>query len=126
MILGLHHVAILASDREKALRFYTQGLGFELKQNHVRADRKDEILFLSGYGITLEIFVCDDHPARPSYPEAYGLRHLALHVCEIGAFRDRLLKLGYAPEEIRTDSLDGAYMTFVKDPDGLPIELHES
>ena len=125
MIVGLHHVAILSSDREKTLRFYTEGLGFSLTQSHIRAERQDEILFLTGYGITLEIFVCAAHPARLSYPEAYGLRHLALRVCEIESHRKRLLRLGYAPEEIRTDFFDGAYMMFVKDPDGLPIELHE-
>ena len=122
---GLHHIAILASNRDATLRFYCEGLGFALKQARVRPERQDEILWLEGYGITLEVFVRANCPARPSDPEAYGLRHLALHVCKIEEMRRMLFALGFSPEEIRTDSFDGKRMMFVKDPDGLPIELHE-
>lgn len=125
MISGLHHIAILSSSREEALRFYCQGLGFVLTRELTRPERSDEILWLSGYGITLELFVCADRPARPSYPEAYGLRHFALHVSQIEDIRRRLLAQGIAPEEIRNDAVGGEKMMFVKDPDGLPIELHE-
>ena len=37
----------------------------------------------------LEIFISDQFPARPSYPEALGLRHLAFkveHIEEVIAF----------------------------------------
>ena len=32
MIVGIHHVALGVSDFEKALKFYTEGLGFEVVQ----------------------------------------------------------------------------------------------
>ena len=32
MIVGLHHVAIGVDDIDKALKFYTEGLGFEVVQ----------------------------------------------------------------------------------------------
>ena len=38
----------------------------------------------------LEIFISDQFPARPSYPEALGLRHLAFkveHIEEVIAFK---------------------------------------
>ena len=79
MIRGLHHIAILCSDREASLRFYT-ALGFVLYESHIRPERGDEILMLHGHGITLELFVSDGNPARVTGPEAYGLRHLALAV----------------------------------------------
>ena len=80
---------------------------------------------LDGFGITLELFVKSGCPARVSDPEAYGLRHLALRVEGIEAWIQKLQDAGYAPEVLREDSFDGRKMTFVKDPDGLPIELHE-
>ena len=45
MIRGLHHIAILCSDREASLRFY-ETLGFDLYESHPRPERQDEILML--------------------------------------------------------------------------------
>lgn len=36
-----------------------------------------------------------------------------------------LLQAGYQPEPMRVDTITGKAMFFVKDPDGLPIEIHE-
>lgn len=58
-------------------------------------------------------------------PEAYGLRHLALSVNKIEEVVQKLEASGYRPEPIRRDSFTNEKMTFVKDPDGLPVELHE-
>ena len=124
MIRGLHHIAILCSDRDASLRFYTT-LGFALYESHLRPERGDEILMLHGHGITLELFVSEGHPARPTGPEAYGLRHLALAVDVLEEVLRTLTDAGYEPESIRRDTFTGERITFVKDPDGLPIELHE-
>lgn len=123
-ITGLHHIAIICSGKEQALRFYTL-LGFEMTESHVRPERHDEIFLLTGYGITLELFIDDTHPPRVTNPEAYGLRHLALKTTDIESVISRLKKSGYNPEQIRRDTYTGEKMAFVKDPDGLPIELHE-
>ena len=125
MIEGLHHIAILCSQREPALKFYRDGLGFRVRESHVRPERRDEVLLLQGCGITLELFIAEGRPKRVSGPEAYGLRHLALKVTELEQTAARLAALGFEPEPVRRDTFSGEKMTFVKDPDGLPIELHE-
>ena len=124
MIKGLHHIAILVSDRTASLRFY-ETLGFTLRESHIRTGRKDEILLLDGHGITLELFAVKDRPARVTDPEAYGLRHPALLVDDVDETVRQIKAVGYTPEPIRLDSFTGEKMTFVKDPDGLPVELHE-
>ena len=53
-------------------------------------------------------------------PEAMGLRHLALWVDSV---EDTLKNLEINVEPIRIR--EGKHFTFLKDPDGLPIELHE-
>ena len=125
MPTGLHHIALLCSDKERALRFYVDVLGFRLKRALERPERRDEIVWLEGCGITLELFVAKDRPARVSDPEAYGLRHLALQVDDVERVAARVAALGFSPEPIRVDSVDGKKMTFVKDADGRPVELHE-
>ena len=124
MICGLHHIAILCADREMSLRFY-QTLGFALYESHVRPERQDEILMMRGHGIVLELFAVSGNPQRVSNPEAYGLRHLALKVAPLDDVLCALTNGGYEPEPVRLDTFSGERMTFVKDPDGLPIEIHE-
>ena len=124
MISGMHHIAILASKREETLRFY-ETLGFSVTENHVRPERNDEIIFMKQQNITLEIFISEGHPPRLSGPEAYGLRHIAFAVQNAAAVREALCRKGYAPEEMRSDTFSGKNMFFIKDPDGLPVEIHE-
>ena len=121
---GLHHIAILCSDREASLRFY-ETLGFCVTESHVRPERKDEVIFMEQQDVVLELFISAGNPQRVSGPEAYGLRHLALGVIDAQAAREKLIAVGYAPEPIRTDTFNDRKLFFVKDPDGLPIELHE-
>lgn len=125
-ICGLHHIALLCSDEPRSKVFYEQ-LGFTVTARHERSERGDVILMMRGYGITLELFCDAKHPPRPTSPEAFGLRHLALRVDKgaLDVVTDRLRAAGYCPEEPRLDSFTHEAMTFVKDPDGLPIELHE-
>ncbi|MBR0442876.1 MAG: VOC family protein [Clostridia bacterium] len=125
MTRGVHHIAILCSDKARALRFYADALGFTLIRTVERPERGDEILLLQAHGTMLEIFIASDRPPRVSDPEAYGLRHLAFCVEHIEQLVEHVKACGFEPEPIRRDSMNGNKMTFVKDPDGLPIELHE-
>lgn len=119
-----HHIALIASERERTVPFY-KTLGFSVVEEHVRPERNDRILMMSDGETVLEVFIKADAPTRPSNPEAYGLRHLAFCPNHFDALIDRLTSAGYDTEPIRFDSFTGERMTFVKDPDGLPIELHE-
>ena len=65
-----------------------------------------------------------DHPQRLS-PEAYGLRHLALRVDSVEETSAVLEANGIPCEPIRMDTFTGEKMTFFRDPDGLPLEIHE-
>ena len=121
---GLHHIAILASGRAETLAFY-EALGFAVTGNHLRPERNDEIIFMEQVGVVLEIFISAGNPPRASYPEAYGLRHVAFRVEDVAATREALIRKGYAPQELRHETFTGDAMFFVLDPDGLPIEIHE-
>ena len=121
----VHHVAIICSDYQKARHFYVDLLGFEVIREVFRESRNDYIITLALDDLEIELFVMKDHPKRPSYPEAYGLRHLAFHVEDMEAAVQQLNALGIATEPIRIDEYTGKRMTFFSDPDGLPLELHE-
>lgn len=126
MKLGkLHHIAIIGSNLEASKHFYIDALGFTLIREIYREDIKDYKLDLQLDGYELELFIKENCPARPNYPEAYGLRHIAFYVDNIEETVHELVEKGIEVEPIRIDSITNKKMTFFKDPDGLPIELHE-
>lgn len=123
-ISGVHHVAIIASDYARSRRFYTEVLGLRVVNEVFRAERQSYKLDLQlPDGSQIELFSFPNPPARPSYPEACGLRHLALRVGDLAASISVLAAHGVAVEPVRIDAFTGAEFTFLADPDGLPIEL---
>lgn len=122
---NVHHIAIIVSDYEKSKHFYVDLLGFTIIRENYRAERKDYKLDLQLGDCELEIFGIAGSPKRPSYPEACGLRHLAFKVEDIEKTVNELNELGIVTENIRLDEITGKKMTFFKDPDDLPLELHE-
>ena len=121
----IHHVAILASDYEKTKEFYVEKLGFQVIRDVYREDRDDYKIDLQLGDCELEVFVVKNAPQRPNYPEALGLRHLAFKVADIEEAVAWLNEKGIETEPVRFDIYTRNRMTFFKDPDGLPLEIHE-
>lgn len=122
----IHHIAIICSDKDAALHFYHDLLGFPIIRFNFREGRKDWKIDLAINDVTeLELFIMKDRPARVTDPEAYGLRHLAFKVVSVADTVAELEENGIACEPIRTDAYTAKPMTFFIDPDGLPIEIHE-
>lgn len=122
----IHHVAIIVSDYEASRDFYVNKLGFSVVRENWRPHKQDWKLDLWVNETTeLEIFAPQNPPERPSRPEACGLRHLAFGVDNIEQVVAELEGMGIACEPIRTDEFTHRKMTFFRDPDNLPLELHE-
>lgn len=121
----IHHVAILVSDYEKSKDFYVNKLGFEVIRDNYRPAKDDYKLDLKLGDCELELFAVKGAPERPNYPEAYGLRHLAFRVDDMEKTIAELSAMGIETEPVRVDEFTDKRMTFFKDPDGLPLELHE-
>ena len=120
-----HHIAIICSDFEKAKEFYIDKLGFELIREVYRPEVDDYLRMLRQGDTVLELFIKPENPERVTNPEAKGLRHLAFHVEDIEPAVAWLNGMGIGTEPIREDKVNGGRFTFFKDPDGLPLELHE-
>lgn len=122
----IHHVAIIASDYAVSRAFYTEVLGLRVVAENYRAERESYKLDLAlPDGAQIELFSFPDPPARPSRPEACGLRHLAFAVGDVEGAVAELRERGVATEEIRVDEFTGKRFVFFADPDGLPIELYQ-
>ena len=120
-----HHIAIISSSWEKAKDFYIDKLGFELTREVWRPAQNDYLRMLTLGQTTLELFIRPDAPQRVNNPEAMGLRHLAFRVEDAVAAAAWLNARGIETEPIREDLVNGGKFTFFRDPDGLPLEIHE-
>lgn len=125
MLKKAHHIAIIGSDYEQSLNFYRDKLGFQVLRQVYRPEQQDHLVMLQAGELVLELFIKPQAPARPTQPEALGLRHLAFQVEDVAQTAAWLNSLGIPTEPIRTDPINGGQMTFFRDPDGLPLEIHQ-
>ena len=122
----VHHIAVICSDYKRSLDFYTNVLGLTVISEHYRRDRESYKTDLALNGdYVIELFSFPDPPARPTRPEATGLRHIAFEVDDIDRAMTELDRQGVRHEEIRTDEYTSKRFLFFNDPDGLPIEFYE-
>ena len=125
MLHRQHHIAVIASDWEQAREFYVNKLGFELIREAYRPQIGDYLRMIRQGETTIEVFIKPDYPERVNNPEAKGLRHLAFRVDNAEEAAAWLNSRGIETEPIREDLVNGGKFTFFRDPDGLPLEIHE-
>lgn len=135
-----HHVGISVADLDRALHFYRDLLGFEVEWDHPQRggeemskvvglnDVKAHMVMLRGYGTRIELFdyLSPKGQAVGSGRQCdYGLIHFALTVTGLQELYDRLVKTGVEfncpPQVLR----HGVLATYMKDPEGVTIELVE-
>ena len=122
----VHHIAIICSDYQRSLDFYTYVLGLRVLAEHYREERQSYKTDLAlGDDYIIELFSFPSPPSRLTRPEAVGLRHLAFEVDNIDESVRELDALGINHETVRTDEYTSKRFLFFQDPDGLPIELYE-
>ncbi|UOO81269.1 VOC family protein [Uruburuella testudinis] len=124
--MRIHHIAIICSNYAASKQFYTEILGLTVLAEHYRAERESWKLDLGiGGHYVLELFSFPQPPARPSRPEACGLRHLAFAVADVAAQKSLLEQKGLICEAIRIDEFTGKPFFFTRDPDNLPLEFYQ-
>lgn len=121
----IHHVAIICSDYEVSKHFYVNVLGLSVINETFREERNSYKLDLRVGDQQIELFSFPNPPARLTYPESCGLRHLAFEVDDIEYVIKELESHRIEVEQVRVDEITGKRFTFFQDPDQLPIEIYE-
>ncbi len=127
-----HHVALSVENLERSIAFYHQ-FGFRQVGQWKPANGLLEIVDLRGSGMVLELFHYPGGqplPAHSKMPEAdvrvHGTKHFALQVASAKAAKQELLAKGMEIVfEDMSDDPHGASYFFVKDPDGILVEIIE-
>ena len=123
---GVIGPALYVSDPARSLKFYTEGLGMQVRMRFGPPDRPDMVL---GFGMDpteagIMLITDKEGPIRP-IQHAHGFDRVALRLPNLAAVSERLRKAGFDAGEIRT--VHGSFrMMMISDPDGYRIELIDS
>ena len=137
---AFHHVALRATDFDRTVKFYTEGLGFRVHHAFAVPGRIDRAAFLdAGDGRYVEIFGPDSSVQSEGRRRAPGeertegaLLHFCLRVADTDAAYARALAAGaesrVAPRTstLNRDPLVEVRIAFVTGPEGEVIEFLQS
>jgi glyoxylase I family protein len=138
---GFHHVAIRATDFDRTVRFYTEGLGYTVRLEFAIEGRIDRAAFLDvGDGRYLEVFgpgstvQAEGRRRRPEEERTEGaLLHFCVRVPDTDAAYARAIAAGGRPRGVeprtvvlRRDPLVEGRIAFVTGPAGEVIEFLQS
>ena len=121
----LHHISITGSNLERTREFYVDKLGFKVVEEKFRDGQNDYRMDLKQGNVRLEIFIKTENPELSGNQNTNSLRHICFHVASVDDTVHALNNMGIETEPVRNDTFTGEKLTFFKDPDGLPIEIHE-
>ncbi|MHC4579517.1 MAG: VOC family protein [Planctomycetota bacterium] len=107
------NVTVMVSDFERAVRFYTETLGLEL-----RFRSGDEWAEVTTQGLTVGLHKAGTQGPRPG---AEGALSIGLQVAEIAAAMERLQERGIRFGQVVEDG--PVKLAFLGDPDGNPLYL---
>ena len=125
MRLRAHHVGIIVGDLEASKAFYG-ALGFETVSE--MDDGTKTICFMELGGFRLELFAYDEAvtAAIETGARRLGFRHLALRTDDIDGALEQLRSAGLAGPDMAVREVPGlARLLFIRDPDGLEVEIME-
>jgi catechol 2,3-dioxygenase-like lactoylglutathione lyase family enzyme len=133
----LSYVGLRVRDLPRSIRFYTEGFGLVLVDPNdlAKLDPKSQYAVLlrdprSGQRIELNYYPLGS-PYGVPYASGEELDHVAFRVDDLTATLERLEKLGHPPERMahyegRMHSTPNFRVAYVRDPDGVQLELFDA
>lgn len=143
MISSIHHTGLTVSNLERALAFYRDTLGLEVVMEQEKSG--GYLAAITGYpdahvrmahlvtptGQRLELFEYLEPAGRAAQREPceIGITHICLAVANVHDAHRRLIAAGgepfSEPVAIDTGANAGAWGLYVRDPDGIVLELFQ-
>ena len=131
-MFNVNHVSISVTDMEKSIKFYKK-FGFEDFKSWNAEDESIRINMLKLKGFVLEMFCYKEYGKLPETAKdtatdlpIIGTKHFALGVDNIEKAKEFVIQNGIMSNvDIKVGRLGRPYF-FIKDPDGILIEIIEN
>lgn len=117
-------IMIRVYDIERSLDFYQNVLGLEILRT--RDEIKGAKLFYMGINDSspyLTLCYNFHHPEKYTHGSHFG--HIAYEIESMKEFEEHIESLGISFDRLPFDTKNGFRLAFIKDPDGVMIELVE-
>ncbi|WP_224956369.1 VOC family protein [Geomonas subterranea] len=125
MFKRIDHIEIIPCDFERSIKFYTEILGFSIKEKMaVAAAPLEEIAYLALGDTVLELMRVQDAAISAPEPWGTGYRMMALEVEDMDAALAYLAGKGVTPSWGPV-TLGSSKRAEIRDCDGFPIELRQ-
>jgi catechol 2,3-dioxygenase-like lactoylglutathione lyase family enzyme len=125
MFKRIDHVEIAPSDLEASIAFYTDVLGFRMKERiNIGAPMLKQVVYLELGDTMLELLELVN-PAPVDHTPRVGYRIMALEVDDMAETLAYLAEKGIQPSVPPMDVGGGSLRGEIKDVDGLSIELRQ-
>ncbi len=121
VIEALAHVCLKTTDLAATEAFYCDLLGFTRQFDFTRDGERIGFYLKIADKVFLEVFFAD--APKPSAPD-HQLSHFCLETNDIETLRSRLESAGYPPNPVRKGA-DASLQFWVKDPNGIAVEVQE-
>lgn len=125
--MRVHHIAISVKDSEKSVKFYKDSFGFEEIDKFTKPGWDGNVTVLKLGDLRLEIFQFQtsiDKKDDLSNFKVIGLKHIGIQVDSVKEVYEKL-KNKVSDIDEPTKGTTCAWFCFLRDPDGIPIELYE-
>jgi catechol 2,3-dioxygenase-like lactoylglutathione lyase family enzyme len=142
MITGFNHTSFTVADLDRTVKFWRETLGFRAASVSERSGDWQErltgvpgarlrIAHLYGYGHHMEFIQYLDGaaPGDGIEPNRSGAAHICLEVNDIAATARTLFEAGATAQgaiiEVTGGPVSGGQASYIRDPNGILIELYE-
>ena len=125
--MNIHHIAISVKDAEKSANFYKDNFGFKEINRFTKPGWDGSAIILELEGMQLEIFQFKDSIDKKddlSDLKVIGLKHIGIQVDSVNKKYEELKKKGVNIDE-PIKGTTCAWFCFLRDLNGIPIELYE-
>ena len=123
MITGISHLALTVKDMQKSIDFYVRILGIKKAFSISHPETKAPwIEYLQAGNQFIELFY-DGTEENTWKSSQRGFSHLCLQVDEINATVKKVEEAGYAMDRPVKQGSDRNFQAWLRDPDGVRIEL---